>query len=196
MPKLFSIQCNTWKKLGKTQSHKNNTSFNKVVYERHSHTHSTEEADCLFSSSHSAGRHHLNYPSCKIPFLHSSHTFLLPPCSLFQGKHRATILSCSRFHRSLATAQKSRTGGTTWQDKDCGMFWQCFSRALCKGLCTKKQKSTRFLIARGMCRLTERLARRKPTGVRRRYLKRDLEHDKKQMHPPSSKNIICPQAKA
>lgn len=123
------------------------------------HTHNTLLRSCLYTHSHPRTRlerwmsklgsrttyfqthsqslsttlnfYHLNYPSCKIP----SHTFHLSPllaCTVPPSLcSKATILSCSRSHRSLASAQ-SLEQGHNLADKDCGMFGSVFP-----GLCTQ-----------------------------------------------------------
>lgn len=76
----------------------------------------------------------LNYPSCKIsssvshtfhPPLPLTHTHTVPPspCS------PATILSCSRSHRSLASAQSLEQGAQLGR-QGLQYVWQCFSRPL------------------------------------------------------------------
>lgn len=76
--------------------------------------------------------HHLNYPSCKMPFL-SSHTFHLffpcMHCSSISSSSPATILSCSRSHRSLAPAQSLEQGAQLGR-QGLRYVWQCFSRPL------------------------------------------------------------------
>lgn len=74
--------------------------------------------------------YHLNYPSCKIPFL-ASHTFHPPftctvPPSLCSP---ATILSRSRSHRRLASDQSLEQGAQLGR-QGLRYVWQCFSRPL------------------------------------------------------------------
>lgn len=130
-----------------------------TITHTHTHTHNTLLRSCLYTHSHPRTRlehwmsklgyrttyfqthsqslstmlnfYHLNYPSCKIPS-HTFHLFPLLACSAPPSLcSRATILSCSRSHRSLASAQ-SLEQGHNLADKDCGMFGSVFP-----GLCTQ-----------------------------------------------------------
>lgn len=126
-----------------THSEKNNTLLRSCLYtESHPHTqlrHGTGKLSCKATSVQKPWAtvldcSHQNDPSCEIPFL-SSHTFrhLSPSFLCMHGSsiavRPATILSCSRSHRSLASAQ-SLEQGAQFGRQGLRHVWQCFSRPL------------------------------------------------------------------